>query len=123
MGRGCGAVIGGIIIDRFGTKVTFFSYGVLSLIVMIGFIIINKFLHKATLSNQPDQLSTTNNVNVDVNCYPNEMETSNIEDNNNENYYYDHSSTTFNNDKNASFMPVFSPHGVPSSNQLWIKKN
>ncbi|XP_018331409.1 major facilitator superfamily domain-containing protein 6 [Agrilus planipennis] len=41
LGRGCGAVIGGIFVNSFGSTITFRGYGVLCLFVLGGFVFIN----------------------------------------------------------------------------------
>lgn len=47
LGRGCGAVIGGIFVSYFGTTATFRGYGLICLMVLAGFIFIN-FYRKDT---------------------------------------------------------------------------
>ncbi|KAK8729190.1 hypothetical protein OTU49_008670 [Cherax quadricarinatus] len=51
-GRGCGAIIGGIFVNFFGTSVVFRSYGVVSLIVLAAFIFIN--FYRKDVGFQPD---------------------------------------------------------------------
>ncbi|KAJ8683655.1 hypothetical protein QAD02_019447 [Eretmocerus hayati] len=41
LGRGCGAIIGGMFVAIYGTKATFYGYGLLCLLVLGGFIFIN----------------------------------------------------------------------------------
>lgn len=41
LGRGCGAVIGGMFVNYFGTTTTFRGYGVICLMVLAAFIFIN----------------------------------------------------------------------------------
>ncbi|GFT76367.1 major facilitator superfamily domain-containing protein 6 [Nephila pilipes] len=56
LGRGCGAVIGGIFVYYFGTQVTFRGYGFASLIVLILFVFINYYKKdKGFSSFQDDQ--------------------------------------------------------------------
>ncbi|XP_054158851.1 major facilitator superfamily domain-containing protein 6-like [Oppia nitens] len=43
LGRGCGSIIGGIFVNRWGTRVTFRLYGVSSIIVLAGFIHFNYY--------------------------------------------------------------------------------
>ncbi|XP_076295280.1 major facilitator superfamily domain-containing protein 6 jef isoform X2 [Lasioglossum baleicum] len=47
LGRGCGAMIGGIFVDAYGTTATFRAYGLCCLVVLGGFIFIN-FYRKDT---------------------------------------------------------------------------
>ncbi|XP_012143977.1 major facilitator superfamily domain-containing protein 6 jef [Megachile rotundata] len=47
LGRGCGAVIGGMFVDAYGTTATFRAYGLICLVVLGGFIFIN-FYRKDT---------------------------------------------------------------------------
>ena len=44
LGRGCGAILGGVLIHEFGTNVTFRLYGVASLVVLVLFAILQKIL-------------------------------------------------------------------------------
>ncbi len=44
LGRGCGAIFGGLLITWFGSKVTFFVYGLLCLFAMAAYIAINHFI-------------------------------------------------------------------------------
>lgn len=41
MGRGVGAILSGIFINRFGTRAVFAAYGILSALVLAGFVYIN----------------------------------------------------------------------------------
>ncbi|XP_076632024.1 major facilitator superfamily domain-containing protein 6 jef isoform X2 [Colletes latitarsis] len=54
LGRGCGAVIGGMFVDAYGTTATFRAYGLLCILVLGGFVFIN-FYRKDTgfVSNLP----------------------------------------------------------------------
>lgn len=54
LGRGCGAVLGGVLITSFGTKVTFAVYGVLCLLTMIAFSVINYFTLSLAAKQNPD---------------------------------------------------------------------
>jgi hypothetical protein len=129
--------------------VTFFSYGVLCFVVLIGFIIVNRVAHKAALTpefmqnqfNDEDvEVVNSFNDNKNNNFYNNgynnpEIETPTINDdnnNNNDNYYYDQISprsprspkSPDHNNSQSYNMPVFSPHGIPSSNlQFWNSKD
>ncbi|XP_031825774.1 major facilitator superfamily domain-containing protein 6 jef isoform X2 [Nomia melanderi] len=47
LGRGCGAVIGGMFVDAYGTTATFRAYGLFCLVVLGGFVFIN-FYRKDT---------------------------------------------------------------------------
>ncbi|XP_068715811.1 major facilitator superfamily domain-containing protein 6-like [Montipora foliosa] len=44
LGRGCGAIIGGLLIHKFGTNTTFRAYGMASLVVLILFAALQKIL-------------------------------------------------------------------------------
>ncbi|RNA05048.1 Major facilitator superfamily domain-containing 6 [Brachionus plicatilis] len=44
LGRGCGALIGGIFVTSFGSKATFAAYGILCLVTMFAYISINNYL-------------------------------------------------------------------------------
>ncbi|XP_054015731.1 major facilitator superfamily domain-containing protein 6 isoform X2 [Hylaeus anthracinus] len=54
LGRGCGAVIGGMFVDAYGTTATFRAYGLFCIVVLGGFVFIN-FYRKDTgfVSNLP----------------------------------------------------------------------
>ena len=54
LGRGCGAVIGGLFVTYFGSKTTFRGYGIVSIFVTVAFVFIN-FYRKETgfISNIP----------------------------------------------------------------------
>ncbi|XP_042149483.1 major facilitator superfamily domain-containing protein 6-like [Ixodes scapularis] len=43
LGRGCGAVIGGIFVNNFGTQVTFRAYGFACLVVLVAFVFVNYY--------------------------------------------------------------------------------
>ncbi|XP_063878953.1 major facilitator superfamily domain-containing protein 6-like isoform X1 [Scylla paramamosain] len=51
-GRGCGAIIGGIFVNFFGTSVVFRSYGIISLVILGAFIFIN--FYRKDVGFQPD---------------------------------------------------------------------
>ncbi|KAG7172105.1 Major facilitator superfamily domain-containing protein 6-like 1, partial [Homarus americanus] len=51
-GRGCGAIVGGIFVNFFGTSVVFRAYGVVSLIILAAFIFIN--FYRRDVGFQPD---------------------------------------------------------------------
>lgn len=60
LGRGCGAIIGGVLIHQFGTKITFRAYGIVSLFVLVLFATIQKILGPdERMSNgiRPNQLN------------------------------------------------------------------
>lgn len=44
LGRGCGAIIGGLFIHHFGTNLTFRAYGVACAIVLVLYVLLQKFL-------------------------------------------------------------------------------
>ncbi|KAK3584420.1 hypothetical protein CHS0354_023262 [Potamilus streckersoni] len=46
LGRGCGAVFGGILVNSFGSEVTFRSYGIACIFVLVAFIGSNYFLKR-----------------------------------------------------------------------------
>ena len=62
LGRGCGAIIGGVLIHMFGTNMTFRAYGIASLVVLILFAIVQKILgpdERMTSGARPNQLEVT----------------------------------------------------------------
>ncbi|CAG2180455.1 unnamed protein product, partial [Oppiella nova] len=46
LGRGCGSIIGGMFVNRWGTQITFRLYGVLSIVVLGAFIHVNYYKPK-----------------------------------------------------------------------------
>jgi MFS family permease len=68
LGRGCGAIIGGLLITWFGCKVTFCLYGLLCLFAMAGYIAINHFMHdtspEATTTAVAEQVEYDEDGNV-----------------------------------------------------------
>lgn len=56
LGRGCGAVFGGILITIFESKITFGVYGILSLFVMFGLIAINLWYSDMNVTKGQDHL-------------------------------------------------------------------
>ncbi|KAJ7390024.1 Major facilitator super domain-containing protein 6 [Desmophyllum pertusum] len=62
LGRGCGAIIGGVLIHEFGTKMTFRAYGIASLVVLVLFAIAQKCLgpdERMLNGARPNQLGVT----------------------------------------------------------------
>ena len=60
LGRGCGAIIGGVLIHKFGTNVTFRAYGIASLCILILFAVVQKLLgpeERMTDRGRPSQLN------------------------------------------------------------------
>lgn len=121
LGRGFGALLGGFFIAAFGSKITFFLYGLSCFIIMIVFIYINK--------RTTDQIKRQNNPHFTENQYVNQNDdlnkpipefqnVSNPTYMNDTNVYY--RSDAGQQDPNKTSFPVMSPHGVPSSNpQNW----
>ncbi|XP_076324445.1 major facilitator superfamily domain-containing protein 6-like [Tachypleus tridentatus] len=55
LGRGCGAILGGLFVSYFGTQVTFRGYGFACLIILIIFILVNYYRKDKGFSNFQDE--------------------------------------------------------------------
>jgi predicted MFS family arabinose efflux permease len=62
LGRGCGAVIGGIFVTYFGSTATFRGYGIVCIFVLAGFVFVNfyrketGFISDIPISEDPHQV-------------------------------------------------------------------
>jgi MFS family permease len=96
LGRGCGTLFGGLFITWFGTKLTFFLYGIICCFTMIAYIIMNNIVQQQQLSS--NNSIQQNGINANEEIIP---ELQNV--NNpmlDSNFYYQPSSSSSNSSKN-----------------------
>ena len=106
-------------IQAFGSKITFFVYGFVSLLTMFCFIAINRFASDLVAKQNPQY--TPNQFVNDLNDEKQIPDLTNVTNPmmNDTNFYYQSDNQNNNNDSGRTSFPVMTPHGVPTSNQNW----
>lgn len=132
LGRGCGAVLGGMMITAFDSQTTFFAYGVSCLFALALFVVINYYTQDLVARQNPTY--TQNEFVNEDQSDPNKQQIPEINNAVNPmmmvdtNYYYQPSANPNQNPDDSqlnttskSSFPI-APHGVPSVNPNWSKQ-